>query len=146
MLSVSSYPQEHVDATRSKIDAQVDAYNTLVTAARAAAGAKKATLEPAIAGFEPLFFNHMVMALDNYFLHRGRNLEGKDGNPLNEVRILCSSITSNDGIMLNDKTIQMKSATSVLKYEVGDDIRLNEGDFRRLAEAFLNEIEAKFPG
>lgn len=81
MLSVSSYPQEYVDATRSKIEAHVDAYIKLVTAARDAAGAKDTRLQPAIAGFEPLFFNHMVLALDNYLLHRGRNLEGKDGNP-----------------------------------------------------------------
>jgi hypothetical protein len=146
MLSVSSYPQEFVDATRSKIDAQVDAYNALVTAAEAAAGAKDTKLGPAIAGFEPLFFNHMVMALDNYFLHRGRNLEGKDGNPLNEVRVLCNSITNNDAKMLKDNTIKMKSAASVLTYEVGADIKLNEDDFRRLAKAFLREIEIRFPG
>jgi hypothetical protein len=146
MLSVSSYPQEYVDATRSKIDAHVDAYNQLVTVARGATDAADAKLAAAVAGFEPLFFNHLVMALDNYFLHRGRNLEGKDGNPLNEVRVLCNSITSNDAKMLKDSTIKMKSATSVLKYEVGDDIKLNEDDFRRLAKAFLREIEIRFPG
>jgi hypothetical protein len=107
---------------------------------------KATKLEPAIAGFEPLVFNHMVMALDNYFVHRGRNLEGKDGNPLNEVRVLCSSITKNDAKMLKDNVIKMKSATSVLRYEVGDDIALNEHDFRRLAKAFLAEIEIRFPG
>lgn len=146
MLSVSSYPQEYVDATRSKIDAQVDAYNTLVTAAGEAAGAKDTKLDPAIASFEPLFFNHMVMALDNYFLHRGRNLEGKDGNPLNEVRVLCNSITNNGARMRPDKTIKMQPERTVLKYEVGDNIKLNEDDFRRLAKAFLSEIENKFPG
>lgn len=144
MLSVSSYPQEYVDATRSKIDAQVDAYHNLVTAARDAAGPRKTGLDPAIAAFEPLFFNHM--ALDNYFLHRGRNLEGKDGNPLNEVRVLCGSLTNNDGRMLHDKTIKMNTGTSVLGYAAGDDITLNEEDFRRLAARFLSEIENRFPG
>ena len=62
------------------------------------------------------------------------------------MRVLCSSITNNDATMGKDTTIKMKSATSVLHYEVGDDIRLNEDDFRRLARAFLGEIENKFPG
>jgi hypothetical protein len=146
MLSVTSYPQAYVDATRSKIDAQLDAYNTLVTAAGQAAGAKDKTVGPAVAGFEPLFFNHMVLALDNYFLHRGRNLEGKDGNPLNEVRVLCNSIVNNNATMVADKTIKMNPETTVLKYELGDAITLNEDDFRRLAKAFLSEIEIKFPG
>jgi hypothetical protein len=146
MLSVTSYPQAYVDATRSKIDAQLDAYKTLVTAAGEAANAKDKKLGPAIAGFEPLFFNHLVMVLDNYFLHRGRNLEGKDGNPLNEVRVLCNSIANNNAKMITDKTIKTKPETTVLKYEVGDDIELNEDDFRRLAKAFLSEIEIKFPG
>jgi hypothetical protein len=146
MLSVTSYPQAYVDATRSKIDAQLDAYNALVTAAAEAAGAKDKKVGPALAGFAPLFFNHMVLALDNYFLHRGRNLEGKDGNPLNEVRVLCQSITHNNATMAADKTIKMKPETTVLKYEVGDDIKLTEDDFRRLAKAFLSEIEIKFPG
>jgi hypothetical protein len=146
MLSVNSYSHDYVDATRAKIDAQLDAYNDLVAAARAAAGARDTKLAAAIAAFEALFFNHMVLALDNYFLHRGRNLEGKDGNPLNEVRVLCNSITNNDATMLKDNTIKMKPASSVLTYEVGDDIRLTEDDFRRLAKAFLAEIENKFPG
>jgi hypothetical protein len=39
----------------------------------------------------------MVLGLDHYFLHRVRKLEGKDGNPLNEVRVICDSLTDNDG-------------------------------------------------
>jgi hypothetical protein len=146
MLSVTSYPQAYVDATRAKIDAQLDAYDALAAAAREAAGAKDKKVGPALAGFEPLFFNHMLLALDNYFLHRGRNLEGKDGNPLNEVRVLVSSIANNNATMVADKTIKMKPGTTVLSYEVGDAIALNEDDFRRLAKAFLTEIEIKFPG
>lgn len=54
-------------------------------------------------GFEPMFFNHFVMALDNYFVHRARNLEGKDGNPLNEVRLLANSPMSSGGVLTDKK-------------------------------------------
>ena len=38
----------------------------------------------------------------------------------------------------------MKPAKSILKLEVGDDIRLNEDEFVLLFEAFIAEIERKF--
>jgi len=41
----------------------------------------------------------MVLVLDSSFSHRQRTMELKDGNPLNEVRVLCNSILENDGIM-----------------------------------------------
>ncbi len=34
----------------------------------------------------------MILALGHYFVHRGRHTEGKDGNPLTEVRMLCDAI------------------------------------------------------
>ena len=46
----------------------------------------------AVDAFVPRFFNGLVLQLDYSFVHRTRNLEGKDGNPLNEVRVLCSSL------------------------------------------------------
>ena len=60
------------------------------------------------------------------------------------VRVLCSSIMENDGIMAGDKQIRLKPDASVLGYEAGDEIRLSEADFRLLSEAFLAEIEAKY--
>ena len=57
----------------------------------------KASLDAAVAGFEPLFFGNLVVVLDGYFMHRMRATEGKDGNPLIEVRALCSSIMTNQG-------------------------------------------------
>lgn len=54
--------------------------------------------------------------------------------------------TDNDGKMRKDTGIKMNPATAVLKYEVGNDIKLNEDDFRRLAKAFLSETENRFPG
>ncbi len=86
----------------------------------------------------------MVLSLDSHFTHRARALEGKDGNPLNEVRVLCNSLVQNGGVLAADKTIRLKPAASVLGYEVGDEIRLTEAAFVRLAEAFFAEIESKY--
>jgi len=84
MLSVNSYPRTYVDGCRAKIEGQIEAYGNVVAAA-AKVGAKDGTrLDAALAEFEPRFCNHMVMVVDDYFLHRSRNLELKDGNPLNE--------------------------------------------------------------
>jgi hypothetical protein len=85
----------------------------------------------------------MVLALDRYFVHRARALEKKDGNPLN-VRILCNSMMNNNNRMCADKTIKFDPAKSVLKYRIGDEIKLKEADFVRLSSAFFAEIERKY--
>jgi len=128
MLAVSNYSQEHVDRTRRRIEAD--------TAALAGAGGS--------ADAEAAFFNNMVLALDRYFLHRVRKLEGKDGNPLNEVRVLCDSLVEDDGVFTDDGPIKLKPEETVLGLEPGDAIRLTEEDFSRLADGFLAEIEARY--
>ncbi len=72
-------------------------------------------------------------------------MEGKDGNPLSEVRILCDGIMDNNGRMGADKTIRYKPEQSILRFKIGDEIRLNADDFARLSAAFFDEIEKKFP-
>ncbi len=144
MLHVGTYTQEYVEDCRSRIASQVSTYRDLLAAARERGSAGEARLESAIGNFEPLFFGNLLLALDNLFCHRGRNIEGKDGNPLNEVRVLCNSLMSNRGIMTADKTIRLKPETSILGYKVGDVIRLNEADYLRLSEAFFAEIESKY--
>ena len=128
MLAVSSYSKDHVDRTRRRIEAD--------TAEFAAVGGS--------ADAEAAFFNNMVLALDHYFLHRVRKQEGKDGNPLNEVRVLCDSLVENDGVFAADSTIKLKPEETVLGLEPGDAIRLTQDDFRRLADGFLAEIEARY--
>ena len=98
MLCMTTYDRSYVDDCRSKIASQVSAYRALASTARGS-GADGTT---ALEAFEPVFFNNLVLALDNYFVHRSRTLELKDGNPLNEVRVLCNSMTSNDGIVAAD--------------------------------------------
>ena len=138
MLGKNSYSKDYIKASRARVDAQVSAYKSFVKKAKKSAG------DAAVATFEPVFFNNMVLTLDSYFTHRLRTVEGKDGNPLNEVRVLCASLLENDGVMGSDKTIKMKAENTVLQLEVGDKINVTEADFVRLADAYFAEIEAKF--
>ena len=147
MLSVSSYSQAYVDECRAKLDVQLSAYKNLVTVATDPSRANEiseAKLESAIAEFEPLFFNNMVLMMDTYFTNRSRTMEKKDGNPLNEVRVICNSLLNNDGMMAADKTIKLDPTRSLLKFHVGDKIKLNEDRFARLSKAFFAEIETKY--
>ena len=93
MLMVGSFTKDYVDACRAKVAAQLASYRTVLAA-------KPSGIE----AFERQFFNHMILALDHYFVHRGRTMEGKDGNPLNEVRMLCDAIMENKGRMSANKT------------------------------------------
>jgi hypothetical protein len=68
----------------------------------------------ALAAFEPVFFNNLVLSLDAHFVHRTRAIEGKDGNPLNEVRVLCSSLMLHDGVLTAEKSIKLVPQKSVL--------------------------------
>ena len=86
----------------------------------------------------------MVMVLDDYFLHRSRNMELKDGNPLNEVRVLCNSLLNGDGVVVADKAVKLDPGTSVLGLAAGDPIALNEHDFVRLCDAFFERLEAVY--
>ena len=132
MLSVNSYPTTYVDACRARVDAQIAAYQGVLGAS---GGGKK--FDAAIAAFEPLFSNNMVMVLDNYFLHRSRALELKDGNPLNEVRVLCNSMRDNDGVMAADTQIKLDPTSSILGYHVGSQIALSLADVQRALRGVL---------
>ncbi len=46
--------------------------------------------------------------------------------------------------MSADKTVKYDPAKSVLNYRLGDKIALTEGDFARICEAFLSEVQAKY--
>jgi hypothetical protein len=99
-------------------------------------------------------YNDQVLLLDHMFVHRLTGIEGKDGNPLNEVRVLCNSLLLNQGKLQVDKlpgwpnsagpSIKLPPEKSVLKLKAGDDIKLSEADFVRLAKAFFAEIEKKY--
>ena len=88
------------------------------------------------------------------FVRRLTGIEGKDGNLLNEVRVLCNSILLNQGKLQIDKlpgwpsfagaSIKLPPEKSVLKLRVGDDVELSEAEFLRLSKAFFAELERKY--
>ena len=131
MLAASTYPRTYVDNCRRGIDEQMAAYKALKPGASSAV-------------FEALFFNNLIVALDRMFVHRTRAREGKDGNALNEVRMLSESILENGGVLGANKTIKYAPETSILGIAIGGRIKLSQAEFARLAKAFFSEIEAKF--
>jgi hypothetical protein len=141
---MNNYSHEYIDACRRQIDVHVAAYKSLVTAGADLRGSSRTPFDAAIGAFEPVFFNNLVLVLENHFVHGSRTIEKKDGNPLNEVRVLCTSMMSNGGRMAADKSIRLDPATSILKYRVGDEIAVNDEDFGLLAKAFFADLESKF--
>ncbi len=94
--------------------------------------------------FEPTYFAALLQSLELRFVHRLRAKEGKDGNALNEVRLLAESFISNDGRLLADKQIKLDPERSVLGLNPGDDVVLRRDDFMRLVWAFFLEIETRY--
>lgn len=141
MLGMKRYSREYIDACRARVDADLRAYR------------KQAGSSPT-KEFESRFFNDQVLLLDYMFVHRLSGIEGKDGNPLNEVRVLCNSLLYNQGKLQVEKrpgwpnsavsSLKQPPEKSVLKLKVGDDVRLGEADFVRLAKAFFSEIEKRY--
>lgn len=58
--------------------------------------------------------------------------------------MLCSSMIGNNNVLHADKTIKYVPDKAVLKYQIGEAIRLREPDFLLLSEVFLGEIERKY--
>jgi hypothetical protein len=131
MLSVSKYPKACIDGCQRKIAAQVAAFRKLKGGAE-------------LAVFEPLVFNHLILALDRYFNHRARGQERKDGNALNEVRMLCTSIAEGEGELQKDSTIKYQADKAVLGLGIGEKIAIDASRFEALAAAFFEEMRRKF--
>src|SRR5229473_1889849 len=90
MLGMKTYTRDHIDACRARVDTNLRAYREQVG---------KAPFRE----FEGRFFNDQVLLLDYMFVHRLAGIEGKDGNPLNEVRVLCNSLLLNQGKLQVEK-------------------------------------------
>src|SRR5881398_4097384 len=141
MLGMKTYSQDYINACRARAEANLRAYRKQV----GKAPAKE---------FEDRFLKDQVLLLDYMFVHRLSGIEGRDGNPLNEVRVLCNSILLNRGKLQVDRLpgwpnsavagIKLPPEKSVLKLKPNDEVRLSEADFERLSKAFFAELEKKF--
>jgi hypothetical protein len=135
MLAVKSYPTEYVNQCREKVARDAAAFEAL---------RKSAGDGSAIAAAETSFFNNLAIVLDRLFVHRLRAAEGKDGNPLNEVRAIADSIAENGGRLRVEKGTKLAPERSVTGLREGDEIRLDGATFARLSAAFFDEIERRF--
>ncbi|WP_421760484.1 hypothetical protein [Devosia sp.] len=135
MLSIASYKQDYVDTVRGRIGGSLEAFAAL----RESVGAE------AVAGIEGPYFANLVLALDHYFDHRARGQEGKDGNALNELRMLCNSLMHGDGKLVGDSQIKLDPKKSALGIAVGEPIVIGHAGFVRLAAAVFAEVEKRYP-
>jgi hypothetical protein len=86
----------------------------------------------------------MVLVLDRYFVHRVRQVTGKDSNALNEVELLCESLVNNRGVLRVGNALKFIPEETVLGLHPGDAIALSRGDFERLSAAFFAVLQRRF--
>jgi hypothetical protein len=113
-----------------------------VAACRESVGAAVGELRRVGAGSAA--WNQLLPALDRWFDLRNPKVEGRDGNPLNEVRVLAASVTEHGSVVVIPRGIKLAPDTSVLGFTEGEEIILDGDAFERLLDAFLAEVEAKF--
>lgn len=134
MSSASTYSREYIAGCRKHVDAQLASYLNLVDGAT----------PEARAAFEEQFWGNLVLVLELMFVHRQRAKEGRDGNPMNEVRFIAASIVEHDGVFTVDRSTRLKSSTSVLGFEPGERIVLDADRFARLSAAYFAAVESAF--
>ena len=139
MLAVTRYDEVYVQLTAARVEEQLAAWAALAESVRGNAAA-----EAALAAFAPGYFATALLALDHHFMHRMRGAEGKDGNPLNEVRMLSDAIVENDGVLGENKTIKYKVDKAIAGVEIGEKIVLDAETFGKLAKAYIEEIGKRF--
>ncbi len=132
MLAVSSYKPDYVQTCHAAVAAQLAAFAALP------AGKPKDA-------FAPGYFNSMLLALDSFFLHRQRSNEGKEGGPLNELRLLCDGIKENGAVLGKSTTIKYKAENSVTGIAAGEAIVLDAERFEALADAVFGDIVSRYP-
>jgi hypothetical protein len=113
MLGRKNYAQEELNHSRSEVDQQLTAYKQL--AGVLTNGTTSEQAKTALSEFEAPFFNNMTLALDRPFVHRLRMVAGKDGNPLNEVELICDALINNEGVFRTNNVIKSVPAKSVVK-------------------------------
>jgi len=144
MLGMKEYDGDYIDACRSRVETQTAMFREVAQAARDHGDADVSGLEGALESLESEYFNNMLLVLEGYFVHRLRGVEGKDGNALNEVRVLARSLMENGGTVMEDAQIALDPERSVLGLRVGEPVRLTLQQYTRLSNAFFRELERRF--
>lgn len=138
VLSVKSYPADFVEASRARFVSLLDAYRRLTETLPA--GSLTVASE-----FEHRFVHAVLVSLDAAFVHRVRAQEGKDGNALNEVRMLAESILANDGVLAPNTTIKYVAARSVTGVDIGQPIGPGIDSVHALVMTVHDEIRSRYP-
>jgi len=138
VLSVNAYPADYVTASRARFASLLNAYRHL------ADGPSSTDPRAGIADFEPHFIRSVIVSLDASFVHRVRAQEGKDGNPLNEIRMLAGSILTNDGVLAPNTTIKYVAEHSVAGTEIGQPINPTIDTVEALIVAVHDEIQTRY--
>ena len=107
MLGRTSYSKDQVEACRARTARQLEALD-------------KAKVPEALAAE---MLANMVIALELAFVHRVRKAEGKDGNPLNEVRLIAFSLLEHDGVMTETPTIKYDTRKSITGLAIGAEMQ-----------------------
>jgi hypothetical protein len=142
MLGRKNFTREEIDHGRAAIYEQLAVYKKLAGAIASEKTDRK--LQSTLEDFEGVFFNNLTLVLNHYYVHRLRTVAGNDGNPLNEVELICASLMHNNGILRGNRGIKYIPGQSVVKLKIGDPIHLTAEQFERLSEAFFAELERKF--
>ena len=125
----STYSADEIESCRDNCDALLAAWG--------ANDVEDSTLES-------LVFGHAVVVLHTWFGHRQRGLEGDDGNPMNEVRVIADSIVDNDAVLRVAGPITWVPERTVLRLAVGDEVEITANGFERLTAAYLAAIESTY--
>src|SRR3569623_3619035 len=96
MLARTTYPIAYIDAVNARVDRVLKAFD------------KAKPAEP----FASEALLDVILGLEMAFVHRLRANEGKDGNPLNDVRMITASMLEFGGELTVDKTIKWQTAAS----------------------------------
>jgi hypothetical protein len=141
MLGMKVYDASYVASCRDAIERNLQLYDSQV-------GSRPD------ADFEASFFNTQIMLLDYMFVHRLSGIEGKDGNPLNEVRVLCNSLLFNRGKLQIDKLpgwpnsavsgLKLPADRSILGLTPGQQVQISRDEFIRLSQEFFRELQKRY--
>lgn len=138
----TSYSAHEIEHAKSTINAQLKAYRAVADAAEI--NPNDEDLNEAVDDFNSLFFNNLTLVLDRFFVHRDGATAGTDGNPLNELGLICNSLMCHEGVFTVGAELKYLRDTSVVKLAPGDNVNLNVDEFTRLSAAVFIELDEKF--